>query len=294
VRKLKNSYIWADIGCRIYHCNPWTDTYIGACPSFDLFRRHPTNFFMQRFPGMTLPVADLLANKVFCILDDPTDDSMRISANEFGAWAQDLPLFLGVGPASDRQGLVPTIPSREGPKSLPVPWEGDASELFMLDTTRSHSGQPRLPAIGAQTSQGKSRYHRGRKTHGPFDSSTRQVFDPNRPSNSNEGSNSFLHNQDSYDVSSTIFRSNRHKPSSIAGSVLSDRSSGSTVSTSASSQFSNSSILSMSTAATSLSSSSWRPTSESLAFSPPRDKSQRVHMPRNVKGIFIAPLSRLC
>lgn len=79
----------------LYHYNPWTDTSHGACSSFDLYRRDPVHFFMSRFTGMTRPVAEHLANKVFCILDDPEDDSCRITAGEFGVWARNLPILLG-------------------------------------------------------------------------------------------------------------------------------------------------------------------------------------------------------
>ena len=79
----------------MYHYNPWTDTAQGACSSFDIFRRDPVNFFLTRFTGMTQSVADVLANDVFCILDDPADDSRRMSAAEFGSWAKNLPALLG-------------------------------------------------------------------------------------------------------------------------------------------------------------------------------------------------------
>ncbi|KAG6862331.1 hypothetical protein C0995_016029 [Termitomyces sp. Mi166 len=79
----------------LYHSNPWTDTAQGACSSFDLYRRDPINFFMYRFAGMTRPVAEHLASKVFCILEDSEDDSPRISAREFGVWVRQLPLLLG-------------------------------------------------------------------------------------------------------------------------------------------------------------------------------------------------------
>jgi len=84
------------MGCvRLYHYNPWTDTAEGACSSFDAFRREPINFFMTRFTGMTHPVAELLATRVFCILDNPKGDSQRITAHEFGLWAKNLPDLLG-------------------------------------------------------------------------------------------------------------------------------------------------------------------------------------------------------
>ena len=50
---------------------------------------------MTRFTGMTKPVADVLANNVFCIFDDPADDSRRMSAAEFGSWVKNLPTLLG-------------------------------------------------------------------------------------------------------------------------------------------------------------------------------------------------------
>jgi serine/threonine protein kinase len=79
----------------LYHCNPWTDTAQYACGSFDLYRQHPVNFFLQRFAGMTKPVAQFLTDRVFNILEDGNDDFARISAKGFGEWAKDLPDLLG-------------------------------------------------------------------------------------------------------------------------------------------------------------------------------------------------------
>ncbi|KAJ7078879.1 hypothetical protein B0H15DRAFT_859596 [Mycena belliarum] len=94
----------------LYHYNPWTDTKQGACNSFDLFRQQPVTFFMQRFLGMTRPVAEHLANKVFNVLDDPKDDSERISAADFGLWAKDLPDLLGSQqPSHQRVGSTASL-----------------------------------------------------------------------------------------------------------------------------------------------------------------------------------------
>ncbi|KAK2467823.1 hypothetical protein APHAL10511_000118 [Amanita phalloides] len=79
----------------LYHCNPWTDTEQGACPSFDSYLRDPINFFINRFLGMTRAVAEFLATHIFSILHDPNDDSQRISAQEFGLWVKNLPTLLG-------------------------------------------------------------------------------------------------------------------------------------------------------------------------------------------------------
>ncbi|KAF8868082.1 kinase-like domain-containing protein [Infundibulicybe gibba] len=84
----------------LYHFNPWTDTAQGTCSSFDIYRRDPINFFMYRFTGMTRPVAEFLAMRVFCLLEDPEDDSQRITAADFGAWAKHLPGLLGTQPGS--------------------------------------------------------------------------------------------------------------------------------------------------------------------------------------------------
>jgi serine/threonine protein kinase len=95
----------------LYHINPWTDTKEGECNSFDVFRQQPVNFFMQRFVGMTRPVAEHLANKVFNVLDDPKDDSERISAADFGIWAKDLPDLLGapLKPGHQRAGSTASL-----------------------------------------------------------------------------------------------------------------------------------------------------------------------------------------
>lgn len=82
----------------LYHCNPWTDTAEDACSTFALFRKDPVTFFMYRFAGMTQPVAEILAHKVFNILEDPEDDSKRISASGFGAWVRELPDLLNDDP----------------------------------------------------------------------------------------------------------------------------------------------------------------------------------------------------
>lgn len=88
----------------LYHYNPWTDTAVGSCSSFDLYRQNPVTFFMARFAGMTRPVAELLANRVFNILDDAHDDSARITASDFGTWAKDLPDLLCDQPGSAHFG----------------------------------------------------------------------------------------------------------------------------------------------------------------------------------------------
>jgi hypothetical protein len=125
---------------RLYHYNPWTDTTDGGCSSFELFRQQPVNFFMQRFAGMTLPVAEFLANKLFSISEDPLADPPRASAWELRDWVKDLPaLFLAsaapaAGPAVHRRmrsisstghPIVSTAPnsrpqSRQASESRPV------------------------------------------------------------------------------------------------------------------------------------------------------------------------------
>ncbi|KAF9227283.1 hypothetical protein BS17DRAFT_775232 [Gyrodon lividus] len=91
----------------LYHCNPWTDTAEGVCSSFTLFRQHGSNFFMQRFTGMTAAVADFLATRVFYLppaasfsLSAPT--TTPVTAHELGAWIKDLPALLSESPPVSR------------------------------------------------------------------------------------------------------------------------------------------------------------------------------------------------
>lgn len=134
----------------LYHYNPWTDTTTNAdwspCSSFGFFRQQPVNFFMQRFDGMTRPVADLLANKVFCILEDQTDDSQRITASEFGAWAKDLPALLG---DHSRSG------HKRPPSASPTTCHPISSSLLQSHrpSSRQPSGAPalRTPALPSRS-----------------------------------------------------------------------------------------------------------------------------------------------
>ena len=48
---------------------------------------------------MTLPVANFLVKNVFCILEDPTNDSQLIGACEFGEWVRDLPTLMAAPPS---------------------------------------------------------------------------------------------------------------------------------------------------------------------------------------------------
>ena len=48
---------------------------------------------------MTLPIANFLVKNVFCILEDPTNDSQLIGACEFGEWVQDLPTLMAALPS---------------------------------------------------------------------------------------------------------------------------------------------------------------------------------------------------
>ncbi|KAG9010805.1 hypothetical protein FRB94_009712 [Tulasnella sp. JGI-2019a] len=84
-----------------------------SCPSFSAFLASPVQFFLQRFPGMTPPVADFLANRVFCVIDTPNAgpvrgwSAKRATAKEFGEWVRRLPVLMGQGVGL---GLVNTQP----------------------------------------------------------------------------------------------------------------------------------------------------------------------------------------
>ncbi|KAF9059792.1 hypothetical protein BDP27DRAFT_1238129 [Rhodocollybia butyracea] len=121
----------------LFHCNPWTDTAQGVCSSFTQFQRDPVNFFMLRFAGMTHPVADVLANKVFNILDDADDDSKRISASGFGAWVRDLPDLLTDDP-KPRKGHQRNVSISSATTGFPI----------FASTPMSHRPQSRQASGG--------------------------------------------------------------------------------------------------------------------------------------------------
>lgn len=129
----------------VYHYNPWTDTAEGACSSFELYRREPVNFFMQRFTGMTMPVARFLAHRVFCILGDSSDDSPRVSAEEFGAWAKDLPAHFSV-PGHARAVSISSTqghPLASGlPQSRPASRQASVNNAVPRRGSRSASRPP--------------------------------------------------------------------------------------------------------------------------------------------------------
>ncbi|PCH43574.1 hypothetical protein WOLCODRAFT_90362 [Wolfiporia cocos MD-104 SS10] len=104
----------------LYHYNPWTDAAQGVCSSFEVYRQQPVAFFMGRFTGMTLPVAEFLAHNVFCILDGPKDDAKRISARGFGTWVRDLPTLLGA-PVHGGHSRSVSISSVQGHRLASIP-----------------------------------------------------------------------------------------------------------------------------------------------------------------------------
>ncbi|KAB5589154.1 Calcium-dependent protein kinase 30 [Ceratobasidium theobromae] len=97
----------------LYHVNPWSDTFQGACPSFSSFCADPIRFFLDRFAGMTRSVASFLATRVFCI-----PDTNRIDAAGLANWVKDLVAHFGgdatpaVVPGEVVRGCVPV--QREG------------------------------------------------------------------------------------------------------------------------------------------------------------------------------------
>ena len=136
------------IASRLYHYNPWMDTATGECSSFQLYLSNPANFFMRRFAGMTLPVANFLVENVFCILDDPTDDSQRIGAREFGVWIRDLPTLIR---ASQPLTNTHTHPHSRVPSTASIPGHLTVSAWTSCrPSSRPDSaagGSPRRPPV---------------------------------------------------------------------------------------------------------------------------------------------------
>ncbi|KAN0138325.1 kinase-like protein [Lactarius tabidus] len=128
----------------LYHYNPWMDTATGECSSFQLYLSNPTNFFMRRFAGMTLPVANFLVENVFCILDDPTDDSQRIGAREFGVWIRDLPTLIGASQPLTHAHTHSRVPSTASISGHPIA-SAPASRRPSSRPASAAGGSPRRP-----------------------------------------------------------------------------------------------------------------------------------------------------
>ncbi|TBU21306.1 hypothetical protein BD311DRAFT_802929 [Dichomitus squalens] len=109
----------------------------------------------QRFSGMTLPVAEFLANNVFCLLDNHKDDSKLISARAFGNWIKDLPNLLGgpsiwiaflpflTTPAVYVFGTMSSLGRHEHESPitlLPVP-DGETEQESAMDSLHDHHDQ---------------------------------------------------------------------------------------------------------------------------------------------------------
>ncbi|KAI0062164.1 kinase-like protein [Artomyces pyxidatus] len=100
----------------LYHFNPWTDTAPGRCASYTDFSLDPYSFLL-RFAHMTPPLASFLVQQVFCILNDPKDDSERIEARQFGVWVAHLPNLIGEGYESLHFTSLRSAPRSRRPSS---------------------------------------------------------------------------------------------------------------------------------------------------------------------------------
>lgn len=134
----------------LYHYNPWTDTSDGACSSFSLFRAHGAQFFMQRFTGMTWPVAEFLTQRVFVL--PPFDAShMPVTARQFGAWIKDLPTLLCDRESSHRghKRVLSTASSTLGhPLSSCPPSRRPSSRAALRTPLVCSRSLSRAPSVG--------------------------------------------------------------------------------------------------------------------------------------------------
>jgi hypothetical protein len=107
---------------------------------------------MQRFTGMTLPVAEYLTDKVFCILEDPTDDSQRVGAREFGTWIKDLPALLADTSAPGHKRVISTSSIQGFPIAQSVPASHHPSSRQASIHVHAHAAgsrpRSRAPSLG--------------------------------------------------------------------------------------------------------------------------------------------------
>ena len=109
---------------------------------------------MQRFAGMTMTVARFLATRVFCILGESPDDSPRVSAEELGAWAKDLPAHFSA-PGHTRALSISSTqghPLASGlPPSRPASRQASVNNTITRRGSRSASRPPSFAHTYAET-----------------------------------------------------------------------------------------------------------------------------------------------
>ena len=92
---------------------------------------------------MTENVSTYLTTKVFCILEDPKDDSPRVQAREFGSWVKDLPSLLGDTSVNGHKRIV----SSSSCQGYPITHSNPGSRL---PSSRQPSLSLRVPNISSR------------------------------------------------------------------------------------------------------------------------------------------------
>ena len=101
---------------------------------------------------MTRPVAEYLANNVFCILKDQNDDLQRVEAREFGNWIKELPALLADTSASGHKRVVSTSSTQGFPIAQSVPASRRPSSRQASINVQGHApgsrSRSRAPSLG--------------------------------------------------------------------------------------------------------------------------------------------------
>lgn len=159
----------------LFHRCPWADPTLDD-PDFCAFRRDPVHFLETRFEGIGSEVANFLANRVFCdveeidsspeSIDAPLPSSVatatpfsmrrgmprnvRVTAGEFGKWANKLVRYMGEGSRrasisdSTRQ-IVQTVrqsPRIDGGRAFQSPPIRSPRTSFELQRPSAIDGSP--------------------------------------------------------------------------------------------------------------------------------------------------------
>ncbi|KIP01132.1 hypothetical protein PHLGIDRAFT_390613 [Phlebiopsis gigantea 11061_1 CR5-6] len=126
----------------MYHHNPpgWILPGVPALRSVS-FSRILSGFFTFRFAGMTPPVAEFLANKVFYILPDPMDDSPCTTAKEFGLRTRHV--VVGQVKAATHASIHPYGHGHTGPSAPSV----SSTSFISYATTRHGTASANLSVI---------------------------------------------------------------------------------------------------------------------------------------------------
>lgn len=104
-------------------------------PDYRAYSENSVGFLEKRFDGIGTEVATFLATRVLCDIADPAKENKRVSAGEFGKWANKLVRYMGEG--SRRASVSQSAVVLQSSARLQNSPRAEGARLFHSPPTRS-------------------------------------------------------------------------------------------------------------------------------------------------------------